>query len=503
MPSIAHWIRQKLRTVSGDGEGAPFKVLKWEQALLDQFSTSSGDIPLSIPRGNGKSAFVAAIATAAIDPKGPLFRRNTEIDVVASSLQQGRIIFEDVLMFMRQRYGDDFPSDRNLWRIADTINHAMLTHRPSNTKFRCLGSDPRRAHGLRPYLLICDEGAQWPPSSSDKMYSALRTGLGKVKGSRMIAIGTRPADSNHWFSRMLDKPNAIIYAAPKNADIFDPKTWREANPSWRALPSLRERIREEAKDAKADRTLQPQFKALRLNMGVSEVEEQVVLEAETWERIQGDVPRRGPCAWGVDLGTTASASAIASYWPMSGRLEVLAAFPAEPDLETRSTQDSVGSVYILAHNEGHLILTPGLTSDPKMLLREALNEWGRPTTISADRWREGELREGLRDAGIPVCNLMLRGQGFKDGAADLRAFVKACLDGRVTPHENILLTHGMSQARCVTDPAGNRKLATGLQGGRKSKTRDDVVAASILAVAAPQSAGERRSGGKRYLGAIR
>ena len=212
----------------------------------------------------------------------------------------------------------------------------------------------------------------------------------------------------------------------------------------------------------------------------------MVLEADTWKSIQGNAPRDGQCVWGVDLGTTSSASAIACYWVSTGRLEVSAAFPAEPDLETRSVNDGVGTIYQQAHRDGHLILTPGLTSDPKILLRTALNEWGRPVAISSDRWREGELREALQNAGIPVCNLSLRGQGFKDGAADLRSFIGACLNGEVVPHENILLTHGMSLARCVSDAAGNRKIATGVQGGRKMTTRDDVVVASVLAVSSAQ-----------------
>ena len=41
-------------------------------------------------------------------------------------------------------------------------------------------SDPRRAHGLRPFLVLADEPAQWPPATGEKMISALRTGLGKV-----------------------------------------------------------------------------------------------------------------------------------------------------------------------------------------------------------------------------------------------------------------------------------------------------------------------------------
>ena len=63
-------------------------------------------------------------------------------------------------------------------------------------------------HGLRPLLVLADEPAQWPPSSSEAALAALRTGLGKFPGSRLIALGTRPDDDAHWFARMLTETNA-------------------------------------------------------------------------------------------------------------------------------------------------------------------------------------------------------------------------------------------------------------------------------------------------------
>ena len=74
--------------------------------------------------------------------------------------------------------------------------------------------------------------------------------------------------------------------------------------------------------------------------------------------------------------------------------------------------------------------------------------------------------------------------GFKDGAEDVRAFRKGCADGRVTPVPSMLLRSAMSEARTVSDPAGNAKLCKGSQGGRRVRARDDAAAAAILAVAA-------------------
>ena len=85
----------------------------------------------------------------------------------------------------------------------------------------------------------------------------------------------------------------------------------------------------------------------------------------------------------------------------------------------------------------------------------------------------------------------MRGQGFKDGAADVRLFVKAVLDGLVTPEASLLLRAAMAEAVTVGDASGNHKLSKGSEGGRRTRARDDSAAACILAVAE----GSRREAG--------
>ena len=47
----------------------------------------------------------------------------------------------------------------------------------------------------------------------------------------------------------------------------------------------------------------------------------------TWESIEGASDRAGPVTWGCDLGTVCRhESAIAAFWPETGRLESVAAF---------------------------------------------------------------------------------------------------------------------------------------------------------------------------------
>ena len=85
--------------------------------------------------------------------------------------------------------------------------------------------------------------------------------------------------------------------------------------------------------------------------------------------------------------------------------------------------------------------------------------------------------------GLGAVPLAERGMGFRDGAEDVRGFRRACVEGKVSPAPSLLLTAAMAEARTVSDPAGNAKLAKATQGGRRRRAKDDAAAAAILAVA--------------------
>ncbi len=98
-------------------------------------------------------------------------------------------------------------------------------------------------------------------------------------------------------------------------------------------------IRIEAKRAKADGSRLASFKALRLNMGTSDVAESLLLPADTWARCEGDADAVGPYILGLDLGGSYAQSAACGYWPQTGRLDAFACFPAMPDLVERGLFD--------------------------------------------------------------------------------------------------------------------------------------------------------------------
>ena len=467
-----------LTLTQGRFAGQPFRLHGWEKRFIRGAFSTDGDAGLSVARGNGKSTLIAGICCAALD--GPLVVPHAQTVVAASSFDQGKIIFDHVLAFM----GDKL-SDRKRWRLQDSTNRAIITCRQTGASVKCIGSDPRRMHGLAPRLLIGDELAQWEPGKIDKALAALQTSMGKIESARAIWIGTRADMPDHPFEKMLNGgcEYVQVYSAPREAPPFQRRTWKRANPGLDQLPDLEATIRREAKRANRDAQAMASFRALRLNQGVSDTVEDVLLSAEVWREIETEgLDQSGQYVLGLDLGQNTSMSAAAAFWYDTGGLDCFACFPETPHLLDRGLADGVGALYAECADRGELIQAGLKVSDLAALLTETLRRWGPPVAIVCDRWREAELRQVLVEIQYPSCQLAIRGMGFLDGGQDVREFRAACLDGYVKPVRSLLLRSAMLGARVATDPAGNSKLNKG-GFGRKMRVRDDAVAASILAVA--------------------
>ena len=497
LPAALERYISRLTITQGDLAGDPFSVLPWQRRFLrGAFAPDVSEAALSVARGAGKTGFVSTLAAACVDPDGPLHLPRGEAVVVASSFAQGKLTFEDVLAFLRERYGD---LDRKRWRVQDSQNVATLEYRRTGARLRCIGSNPKRAHSLRPYLVLADEGAQWDAAKADAMLAALKTGLGKLTGSRLIALGTRPESKGHWFSKMLagGADYCQVHAARPDDPPFQRRTWRRACPSLDLFPWLEAEYRKEAAQARLDPSALAAFKSLRLNHGCPDTIQALLLDAATWERIEGGTdyagtlpappPRppvtAGPYVLGLDLGQSAAMSAAAGYFLDTGALDCFAVFPLLPALAERGLADGVGRLYCDMAKRGELIQAGRRVSDISALLNECRKRWGAPVAIVADRWREAELRDALESVNFPLCALAIRGQGFKDGGEDVRRFRAACLGGTVRPEVSLLLRSAMSEARVTGDAAGNWKLCKATQGGRRLNARDDAAAAAILAVA--------------------
>ena len=478
----------------GDGDliGSPFRCLPYQRKFLrGAFRPGVIRAGCSLARGGGKTGLASALALDSIRPAGALHRAGGETIVIASSFQQAKICFDAV------RTSLELMGEAGDFRIRDQQNLADIQHKESKARLRVAGADNRRAHGWRINLVIGDEPSQWGPRG-ELLAAAIRTALGKRKGARAIFLGTRPASDSHFFARLLAEADASVYKQVHAAGPDDPPfaatTWRKANPALGyGLPDI-ETLRAEARLAKRDPAELATFRSLRLNQGTSEVESRMLIDSLTWRAVETETlpPREGSCAFGVDLGGTAAFSACAAYWPRTGRLEGFVSCGVDPELSQRALADGVSGVYEAMRDAGELVQLGGRVVPVGPFLAEAVRRYGRPQAIAADRWRAGELEDGVREAGLSLPEPTWRGQGWRDGAQDVRSFRAAVLEGRVAAPVSLAMRAAFAEAKVVVDSAANEKLAKAGEGQHRRRGRDDLAAAIAIAVAE----GQRREAAK-------
>ena len=478
----------------GDGDllGQPFKVLDHQRRFLrGAFRPGVLRAGFSAARGSGKTGLASALALDSIRPSGALHVAAGETIVVASSFAQGRLTFESVRTSL-ELLGEDGD-----YRILDQQNMAMIQHRASKARLRVAGSDNKRAHGWRFNLALCDEPSQWGPRG-ESLAAAIRTALGKRRDARALFFGTRPSNDGHFFARLLTEDDAAVFAQVHAAGPDDPpmlkRTWHLANPGLKHGLPLVSVLEAEARLAKRDPAELATFRALRLNGGTSEINVAYLIDPDTWREVETDElpPRSGPVSFGLDLGGVSAFSACSGWWPKTGRLEGFVACGTQPKISERALADGVSGVYEAMRDAGELVQLGGRVVPIGAFLREAVQRFGKPQAISADRWRAGELEDGVRQAGLSLPEPTWRGQGFKDGAEDIRLFRGAVLDGKVAAPVSLAMRSALSEAKTVTDASANEKLARSGQGQHRRRGRDDLAAAIILAVAE----GCRREGAK-------
>ena len=495
MSSLERFISE-LEITQGGLAGQRFELLPWQRRFLrGAFGGDAQVSALSVARGNGKSTLIAAVAAATVGPDGPLATRRGETLVVAGSLVQARIVRDHCAEFLRVQY-DDF-DDKRVWRRPDAPT-PMIHHLPTDTRLKLHGYNPDTILGAAPSLAILDEPSSFGQGGVDdgsKMFAAISTALGKQKNSRMVCLGTQPTSGDHFFARLLDGGADYIqlHAARDDDPPHWERTWKRANPSYGAMPDLADTIRRESDRAKRDAGWLEAFKAYRLNQRVDPVQESMLVTPDSWRACEGDAEKTGRPIWGIDLGTTSSQSAVAAVWE-SGRLDAFGAFPTEPDLRARGIKDGVDDLYQVCERQGDLVTAGQYTVNVQMVVNEALDRFGRPSAIVCDTWREGELREALEAVGFPLCDLVVRRQGYKDGGEDVRLFRRAVADRRVQARPSKFLRHSLGETRTIVDAAGNHKLTR-----RRQRSANDAAVASVISVGEwERRRSKPRSGGLRY-----
>ena len=456
--ALVEWSRT-LRVPPGhyQSEGQPMELPEYAVAFLRR-AWGKREAGLFVGRKNAKSAVIAVLLLAHLAEGGPLRRDGWRGCVVSVTRELAALLKEQMQEIAKA-------SDLQGLNFRRSPAPGMVEGPSGSLSILAAESYSGHARGLD--LAVVDE-----TGLLDESYRPLLAGLRSSLSARdgqLMHISIRGGSPLVAELIEQDDPevHVEVYSAPEGCALDDESAWRAANPTLGTVKSLGA-MRFQARWAASHPADAAHFRAHDLNQETSP-SQSLVLSVEEWmlcEQNEGEPD--GPYVLGVDLGGSASMSAAAGYWPDSGALRALGAFPTIPDLDKRASADGVSEHYAKMLEAGELVLLGERTCDVAEFLRRCIAAWGAPCMVVADRYRESEALDTLAAAGIETA-WMPRGQGWRDGGEDLRDFAAAVADGEVAAPESHLLRHAWSGAVTISDIAGNRKLARGSEGGRRRR----------------------------------
>ncbi len=347
---------ESLRVPQGDHEGKHVSPMPWQvRYIRGTFRRGVTTSAMTLPRANGKSSLAAFIASAFL--WGPMAKPNTSVVIVASSIQQGSEVFDQVL--------PQLPVDYD-WKVWDSFNAREIEDRETGTTLRVMGNNPRHLHGLKSAIFICDEPAQWGPQR-EKMFSALRSATGKIPGCKLLSLGTMPEDPGHWFSKQVngEADYAVKYQSRARKTWWSQGAMRKANPSYDYFPTLRADLNKQRDEGRRDEAAAARYRALNLNQGISEVPDSidVLIQVKDYKRLEVESMEIQPGRYvlGLDPADGFSQFGVCAV-SLDGDVDGFAAWPEEDnDLLQRSKKDGID--YAKWHRAGDLVLTSGPVTD--------------------------------------------------------------------------------------------------------------------------------------------
>ena len=236
---------------------------------------------LWIPRKNGKSEFLAALALMfwAVEGlqggQGYAFARDEDQAEIPFAKMKAMVAHSEVLA------RDIQVQSSHMWLKPLSSSFVVLT-----------GSDQGK-HGKSPSVTLGDEMHEW---KSRKIENDLRQGQGARLQPIALFASTAGLKTNQtgveiWeeseqiLDGTIDDPSTlvVIFAAPDDADWEDEAVWRSANPSLGLSPTL-QFLRGEARLAKGNPVKEAHFRCYHLNQWVDD--QALWLNMSKWDKCQ-------------------------------------------------------------------------------------------------------------------------------------------------------------------------------------------------------------------------
>ncbi|SBT89387.1 Phage terminase-like protein, large subunit, contains N-terminal HTH domain [Streptomyces sp. DI166] len=293
-------------------------------------------------RKNGKSALLSGIALYMLCGDG---EESAEVYCAAANTRQAGKVFEPAVKMVRK-------SPVLSKRLKHIKNVRRLVDEKTGSHYEAIPSDADNELGHSPHCFILDEVLSQP---DDTLWKAMVTGAGARTQPLMLAITTEttdqasfgadfideadrvmedPARTPHHFAFVRKMPRTVedlerlarLFPArpelPVSTDPWDERNWAWPNPALGTFLAV-QALREDAIEARTDRSKFNGFLQFRLNQRVSQVTRW--LSMDLWDARAGEIAPtpdwvrgrlKGERCWGgLDLSSKLDMTSLAWVFP--------------------------------------------------------------------------------------------------------------------------------------------------------------------------------------------
>lgn len=443
--------------------GVPFRLLKWQEIVVrllvgwkrpaDHIDPHTGKpivyhvrvfsrLLLWVPRKNGKSEFLAALALLffiherLVGSEGYCFARDED---------QARITFgrmKSMLLKDPQLTGGATP------RVAMTAKGIYVAETASG--FHLLSGKPDGKHGRMPQVIAGDEMHEWDTRDlEDNLRQGTGTRLQPVELYASTAgLKSKVVGFSLWEETLgildgtIDDGStlAVVFAAGPDDDWQDEKIWAKANPTIGLTPTW-DYIRKEATKARGNPRAEAAFRRYHLNQWV----EQTVrwLNRDKWMACAPDpnawrtrrealLGRR--CCLAVDVSATQDITAkVQIFEPeeTGGAYLLLPTFwIPEGSLAARKRRDRI-TPWQKWIDEGALLTTPGDAVDQNYVMKAVQQDLAdfEVGAIGFDPWNTAKLNADLQRDGVDPELLVEVRQGIHTLGEPTKDFERLVITG--------------------------------------------------------------------------
>ncbi len=424
---IINFIERVCTHVKGDLAGQPFLLEDWQKEYIGQLFGTMNDDGLrqfrtsyvQIPRKNGKSNLLAAVALAVLFVEK---EAGAEIYCCASSRDQANAIFDVCKQMVRNK--------AVLTNACKVFRNSIVLN-GTNSFLKAVASDAGVLHGANASCVLYDEVHT---AKTDELWNVMATSMGARSQPLMFGISTAGLfDPNSICYKLYDYGKKVrdgvidddtflplIYEASPDDDIHDPKVWKKANPNF-GVSIKPEYFEKMSKEAKSLTSTEIAFRQLHLNQWVNSLSGWI--PDDEWMKSSGNIDldqlRGRMCYAGLDLAATEDVTAFVMVFPMDdGSIKVVPKlFVSEAAVERRRNQTGGSYDTFVANKE--LIVTEGNSTDYTVIQKTILEcaEMYQIKSVAYDRWNSNSLVQQLTDKGVEMDPF---GQGFISMTAPIK-----------------------------------------------------------------------------------